>query len=115
MTTTANKKTRRNGATAQAAGHGGHIPILRLLLGILLVGFFLLALLLQIQTSEAFLLNSSPVQLAANWGVLSQPVELIQGQLPLDTAKAAMWGWGKWPLRPSPPLLSPFSAWLASP
>ena len=97
MTLTANKTTRRrydddphHGATS----HRGHIPILKLVLGILLVGFFLLALMLQIQTSEAFLLGGSPVQLAANWGVLSQPVELIRGQLPLDIAKAAMWGWG---------------------
>jgi hypothetical protein len=49
---------------------------------------------LQIQTSEAFLLGSSPVQLAANWGVLSQPVAVLQGKLPLDMAKAVMWGWG---------------------
>jgi hypothetical protein len=70
------------------------VPILRLVLGVVLVSFFLLALMLQIQTSEAFLLGSSPVQLAANWGVLSQPVEVLSGQLPLDMAKAVMWGWG---------------------
>src|SRR5437660_1760426 len=69
-------------------------PILKLLLGVVLVSFFLLALMLQIQTSEAFLMGSSPVQLAANWGVLSQPVEVLSGQLPLDMAKAVMWGWG---------------------
>ena len=101
MTTTpANKKTQRRkahnvGQKAQApASHHGTAPILKLLLGILLIGFFLLALMLQIQTSEAFLLGSSPVQLAANWGVLNQPFALLQGKLPLDMAKAVMWGWG---------------------
>jgi hypothetical protein len=100
-TTTVNKKTQRRKAhnagqqtQAPAASHHGTAPVLKLLLGLLLIGFFLLALMLQIQTSEAFLLGSSPVQLAANWGVLNQPLALLQGQLPLDIAKAVMWGWG---------------------
>jgi hypothetical protein len=71
-----------------------NIPILKFLLGVVLVGFFLLAVILQIQTSEVFLLNGNPVQLAANWAILMQPVQLAQGQLPLDVAKAVMWGWG---------------------
>src|ERR1700730_138601 len=80
-------------ATAVAAKRG-NVPVLRLILGVILVTFFLLALLLQVQTSEAFLLRGSPVTLAANWGVLSHPVLLAQGLLPLDLAKAVMWGWG---------------------
>ncbi len=83
-----------HGAVSYVAANRGNIPILRLVLGVLLVGFFLLALMLQVQTSEAFILNGSPVTLAADWGVLSQPIELIQGQLPIDMAKAVMWGWG---------------------
>jgi hypothetical protein len=83
-----------HGAVSYVAANRGNIPILRLVLGVLLVGFFLLALMLQVQTSEAFILNGSPVTLATDWGVLSQPIELIQGQLPIDMAKAVMWGWG---------------------
>ncbi len=85
---------RFSGAVNSLAANRGNVPILRLALGVLLIGFFLLALMLQVQTSEAFILNGSPVTLAANWGVLQQPVALIQGQLPIDMAKAVMWGWG---------------------
>src|SRR5438105_2085623 len=83
-----------HGTVSYVAANRGNVPILRLVLGLVLVGFFLLALMLQIQTSEAFILNGSPVTLAANWGVLSQPIELLQGKLPIDMAKAVMWGWG---------------------
>lgn len=86
--------TQRQTATTQAQSHQGLVPILKLVLGVVLVFFFLLALMLQIQTSEAFLLNNSPVQLAANWSVLTQPLALVGGTLPLDIAKAVMWGWG---------------------
>jgi hypothetical protein len=72
----------------------GNVPILKLALGVVLVLFFLLALMLQIQTSEAFILNGAAVGLAANWGVLKQPMELAQGTLSLEMAKAVMWGWG---------------------
>ncbi len=76
------------------ATHRGNVPLLKLVLGVVLVGFFLLALMLQIQTSEAFLLNGPAVSLAPNWGILKQPVELLQGSLETDMAKAVMWGWG---------------------
>lgn len=82
------------GAVHTVAANRGNIPILKLLLGLLLVGFFLLALMLQIQTSEAFLLNGPAVSLAPNWGILKQPVALVQGSLTTDLAKAVMWGWG---------------------
>jgi hypothetical protein len=72
----------------------GNIPILKLALGVVLVLFFLLALMLQIQTSEAFILNGQAVGLSANWAVLRQPFELAQGTLSLNMAKAVMWGWG---------------------
>lgn len=68
--------------------------MLRFALGVLLVGFFLLALMLQVQTSEAFILHGSPVTLAPNWGVLSQPAALLQGAISIEMAKAVIWGWG---------------------
>jgi hypothetical protein len=80
--------------TAAAPARRGNIPILKLALGVVLVLFFLLALMLQIQTSEAFILNGKAVGLSANWAVLKQPFALAQGTLTLDMAKAVMWGWG---------------------
>lgn len=82
------------GAARYMADNRGNVPIMRALLGVLLVGFFLIGLMLQVQTSESFLLNGSPVTLAANWGVLMQPILLVQGKLPIDEAKSVMWGWG---------------------
>lgn len=81
-------------AVTSVAANRGNVPILKLVLGVVLVLLFLLALLLQIQTSEAFLLNGKAVGLAANWGVLRQPIDLAQGNLSMDMAKAVMWGWG---------------------
>ena len=83
-----------NAVSSTAARRGSGPPILNMLVGVVLVLFFLLALMLQIQTSEAFILSGSPVKLAANWGVLRQPIDLAQGKLPIDLAKAVMWGWG---------------------
>src|SRR5690348_6120589 len=87
-------KRRLASAVSYVAANRGNVPALRLVLGVVLVGFFLLALLLQIQTSEAFILSGTPVSLAPNWGILSQPVALVQGQMPMNVAKAVMWGWG---------------------
>ena len=81
-------------AQTAAPARRSNIPILKLALGVVLVLFFLLALMLQIQTSEAFILNGQAVGLSANWAVLKQPFELAQGSLSLDMAKAVMWGWG---------------------
>ncbi len=82
-------------AVNYVAANRGNVPVLKLLLGVILIVFFLLATLLQIQTSEAFILNGSAVSvLAPNWGILKQPVELAQGGLTTDMAKAVMWGWG---------------------
>lgn len=84
------------GTINYVASRRGNVPVLRIALGVLLVGFFLLALLIQVQTSEAFILGTaSPVNLfAANWSVLSQPLDLFAGKLKMDMAKAVMWGWG---------------------
>ena len=69
-------------------------PIPLLLIGLACIVFWLLASLLQIQTSEAFILNGAVVTFAPNWSILRQPVDLVQGHLSADMAKAAMWGWG---------------------
>src|SRR5260370_33368501 len=69
-------------------------PIPLLLIGLACVIFWLLASLLQIQTSEAFILNGAVVTFNPNWSILKQPVDLVQGHLSADTAKAAMWRGG---------------------
>ena len=74
----------KNGSAAlqQFAAKRGNVPALKIGVGVILLLFFLLALMLQIQTSEAFILNSTAVGLSA------------QGTLSLNMAKAVMWGWG---------------------
>ena len=69
-------------------------PIPLLLVGLACVIFWLLASLLQIQTSEAFILNGAVVTFNPNWSILKQPIDLVQGHLSADMVKAAMWGWG---------------------
>ena len=69
-------------------------PLALLLVGLALVLFWLLASLLQIQTSEAFILRGPLVSFVPNWGILTQPATLVQGHLSPDLAKAVMWGYG---------------------
>jgi hypothetical protein len=69
-------------------------PLPLLLLGFALVIFWGITSLLQIQTSEAFILNGPVVTFAPNWSILKQPLELVQGQLSPELAKATIWGWG---------------------
>ncbi len=79
--------------TAPTAKHGTS-PLLVILVGLACLAFWLLASLLQIQTSEAFILNGSAVTLAPNWAILNQPLDFFRGQLNPSIAKAVVWGWG---------------------
>ena len=85
---------KQNAQAATPAYTQSGAPILKLILGVILILMFLLATMLQIQTSEAFILNGQAVGLSANWAILKQPFQLAQGTLSLDMAKAVMWGWG---------------------
>ncbi len=85
---------KQNVQAATPASTQSGAPILKLILGVILILMFLLATMLQIQTSEAFILNGQAVGLSANWAILKQPFQLAQGTLSLDMAKAVMWGWG---------------------
>jgi hypothetical protein len=69
-------------------------PIPVLLVGLALIVFWVLASMLQIQTSEAFILRGPVATFVPNWAILKQPVELVEGHLTPDMAKATMWGWG---------------------
>jgi len=72
----------------------GGSPLPPLVIGLALLALWLVATLLQIQTSEAFLLNGPVVSLVPNWGILTQVPDLVQGKLTPDLAKATLWGWG---------------------
>jgi hypothetical protein len=69
-------------------------PLPILLVGLTLLVFWVLASTLRIQSSEAFILRGPVVTLAPNWGILRQPLDLLQGHLTANMAKAVMWGWG---------------------
>jgi hypothetical protein len=77
-----------------ANSHRANSPLPMLILGIALIGFWVLASTLQIQTSEAFILNGPAVKFNPDWAILMQPIDLVQGHLSQDMAKAVMWGWG---------------------
>ena len=74
--------------------HKASSPVPKLLLGSALIIFWLMATLLQIQTSEAFILQGPKVTFMPNWSVFMQPFDLVQGHLSPDMAKSVMWGWG---------------------
>jgi len=80
--------------TTPASSRRGISPLPLLIVGMALIAFWVLASMLQIQTSEAFILKGPVVTFVPDWGVLKQPLDLVQGHLSIDLAKAVMWGWG---------------------
>ena len=83
-----------NTTTTPTSARRGASPIPTLIVGLALLLFWVLASMLQIQTSEAFILKGPVVTFVPDWGVLKQPLDLAQGHLSIDLAKAVMWGWG---------------------
>lgn len=81
------------GAVNTVAVNRGNVPILKLLLGIVLLAIFLATLIMDVQASESFLLNGAVVS-APDFSVLRQPWDLIHGGLANDVSKAVIWGWG---------------------
>lgn len=75
------------------AKRGTH-PLLKVILGVILIAFFVLGSVLHIQTSEAFFRGGSVVGLAPNLAILMQPYQLLQGKLSPVNAEMVMWGWG---------------------
>src|SRR5215467_6749340 len=98
MSTTYSKRTRpippRASAPTTLPSRRGRSPLPLLLVGAALVIFWVLASILQIQTSEAFILKGPVVSFIPNWGILHQPFDLIGGHATPDLAKAIMWGYG---------------------
>jgi hypothetical protein len=66
----------------------------KIVLGLILVGFWLVMTLLQVQTNEAFILGGGAVSFHADWSILAQPVKFILGTQPTSTAEATAFGWG---------------------
>jgi hypothetical protein len=80
-------------SNAPAHTHKGS-PIPLLLLGVFLILLCVYASLLQIQTSEAFILNGPVTGLKPNKDILLQVPQFFQGQLSVTMTKAFMWGFG---------------------
>ena|SRR6185312_5374105 len=58
-------------------------------LGVICGLLFVFGLVMQLETTEAFLLGTGQVSIGnPNWGILWQPIELAQGQLSADLAAA---------------------------
>ena len=85
---------RASAPTSPAPMSRGRSPLALLLVGGLVLLFWLLASLLQIQTSEAFILHGPVVSFVPDWGILKQPFDLLGGHSTPDLAKATLWGWG---------------------
>lgn len=86
------KRIRR---TRKAMRQYSAIP--KMLVGMLLLTFFVIGSILHIMTSEAFFLGGEAVNLlSTNWQILLQPVQLVTGTLAggMDMQKAVVWGWG---------------------
>jgi hypothetical protein len=84
--------SRMGAALHSVAANRGNVPILKLLLGVGLVYFFLIILVMDVQASESYLLQGAVVS-APNWGMLQQPWLLAQGAYGSTMAKAVVWGW----------------------
>jgi hypothetical protein len=78
---------------ASTAGRASS-PLPKILVGVLLLAFFVIGSTLHIQTSEAFFLSGPAVGLSPNWHILMQPWDLVQSNLSPQMAEAVMWGWG---------------------
>lgn len=82
--------------TAQANPHSGaNKNLLFIVMGLIMVAFFLVCLITQIQTNEAKVLGDGAVTLyKPDWYILLQPFYLVTGQLRSDEAIATLVGWG---------------------
>ena len=75
-----------------ASKHRSPVPLFGI--GAIAVLLCIYASCLQIATSEAFILNGSPVNLRPNPQILLQVPQFFQGQLDTTMSKAFMWGFG---------------------
>ncbi len=73
----------------------GHPARFVALVGVAFVVFFVLAIMMQVETNEALITHQGIVNIyRPNWAILWQPVELVMGGLSATDAAASMFGWG---------------------
>lgn len=76
-------------------GYGGHHPGLLVAVGLLFLIVFIIGLMTQIETNEAFITNAGAVNVyQPDWGVFMQLPNLIGGNSSSAEAAATIFGWG---------------------
>lgn len=74
--------------------HSKTPPVLKIALGIFVMLVWAVAVLFQIETSEAALLKQPITRFIAILTILHQPVDMVQGNLHTHQAMATIFGWG---------------------
>lgn len=73
----------------------GHHPRVIMVVGIAFLAMFIIGIMTQIQTNEAFITNAGVVDVYnPNWSILWQPVNLFTGKLSSAQGAATIFGWG---------------------
>jgi hypothetical protein len=74
---------------------GGHPPGFVVIVGIGFLVLFVIALMMQVQTNEAFITHQGAVNVFhPNWQILMQVPNLLAGNLSPEEAMSTMFGWG---------------------
>lgn len=87
---------RAGATTATGAGRSGHPPIFIIVVGAGFLILFVVALMMQVQTNEAFITNAGNVNVyKPDWNILLQIPNLVEGNLlSASDAVATIFGWG---------------------
>lgn len=81
-------------AKPTSTNKGHHLGI-AMFVGIGMIALFVVVLVAQIQTNEAFITHKGNVNIfQPDWGIILQIPALVTGGLPADQAAAAIVGWG---------------------
>ncbi len=91
---------RRSGSTTtvaatSAARSSGHPALFIIIVGVGFLILFIVGLMTQVQTNEAFITHAGDVNVyKPDWSILVQIPNLVLGKLNPDDAAAAIFGWG---------------------
>lgn len=69
-------------------------PVITLILGVILLFFWVLGTVMQIQTSEAYFMHADKVAMSPDLAIIMQPVQFVSGTLPATQLESFLWGWG---------------------
>jgi hypothetical protein len=81
-------------SSAQSSSEDKIVGVFVLLFGVVVFVVTAAVTMLEVQTSEAFILHSSQVSLLPNWSLINQIPELIMGTLSPIMVKPTLYGWG---------------------